>query len=204
MKKQTFRWTCNFAYGIGLIATDGCLSTDKRHIEYCSKDLESILNFKISFGIKNKIGRKKRGGVPNRTYYRIQFGDVALYGFLIEIGLSPRKSLTMGPMKVPEKYFPDFLRGVIDGDGSVGYFMHPESSKKQLRVRIASGSLRFLEWLRDEIHRSLRIRGAMRKIVRAYQLCYYKQDSIRLLGYTYYKKDIICLSRKREIAALFI
>lgn len=202
MKIQNQRWGSDFAYGVGLVVTDGCLSPDKRHIEYCSKDLESILNFRKSFGIKNKIGTKKRGGVPNATYYRIQFGDVKLYNFFVTIGLSPRKSLTIGPVKVPKRFFRDFLRGVIDGDGSIGYFMHPESSKKQYRIRIASGSLRFLEWLRDEIGGLLNMRGAIRRVTRAYQLCYYKKASIRLSEYIYYKKDIICLSRKLRIAEL--
>jgi len=202
MKIKKLRWGSDFAYGVGLVASDGCLSSDRRHIEYCSKDLESVINFKKSFKINNKIGRKNRGTAPRREYYRVQFGDVALYNVLMGIGLSARKSLTMGPLNVPEKYFPDFLRGVIDGDGSIGYFMHPESVKKQFRIRIASGSLRFLEWLRDEIGELLNIKGSIKRIMRAYQLCYYKKASIRLSRYLYYKKNLLCLGRKYKIAKL--
>ena len=50
-------WDNNFAYGIGLIASDGCLSSDKRHIEFSSKDLELVINVKKSFSLKNKIGK---------------------------------------------------------------------------------------------------------------------------------------------------
>ena len=35
------------------------------------------------------------------------------------IGLTPAKSLTLRPLAVPDSVFADFLRGCIDGDGSV-------------------------------------------------------------------------------------
>lgn len=199
---QNLRWNSDFAYGIGLLATDGCLSPDKRHIEFCSKDLEAILNFKKSFELKNRIGKKKRGGIPNTEYYRIQFGDVKLYDYLTSIGLSPRKSLSMGALKIPKKFFADFLRGVIDGDGSIGYFMHPESKEKQFRIRISSGSLSFLKWLRKTIAGLQNIRGTIIKIKDAYELCYYKRASVVLSDYIYYRKNLIYLTRKFKIAQL--
>jgi hypothetical protein len=42
-----------------------------------------------------------------------------LYDALLTIGLTPAKSLTLGPLAIPDDYFPDFFRGCIDGDGSV-------------------------------------------------------------------------------------
>jgi hypothetical protein len=35
------------------------------------------------------------------------------------IGLTPAKSLTLGPLSVPDEYFADFFRGCIDGDGTM-------------------------------------------------------------------------------------
>ena len=33
--------------------------------------------------------------------------------------MTPEKSLTLGPLAIPDEYFPDFFRGCIDGDGSI-------------------------------------------------------------------------------------
>jgi len=165
---QGVRWNHNFAYGVGLIATDGCLSSDKRHIEFCSKDLEQIINFKKSFCIKNKITRKGRGGFKGKPYYRVQFGDVRLYDFLIKIGLTPKKSHSIDSLDIPRRLFADFLRGVIDGDGSIGYFMHPESKQKQFRTRITSASKNFLKWLNNRTTAILNVRGIILKAPKAF------------------------------------
>ena len=187
---KTIAWNSSFAYGIGLITTDGCLSPDSRHIEFTSKDLESVINIRRCFRLKNKIGLKKRGIYPNKSYYRVQFGDVKLYNFMVEIGLTPRKSHKLGIVKIPGKYFADFLRGVIDGDGSIGYFMHPQSKEKQFRIRIISASLDFLEWLQTEINKHLQLKGSVKQASRAYQLCYYKKASKKLADFIYYQRDI--------------
>ncbi len=202
VKMNTKIWTPDFAYGIGLLTTDGNLSPDGRHIEFCSKDIELILNFKQAFGLKNKIGKKRRGGHPSKLYYRIQFGSIERYKFFVKIGLSPRKSLLLRSIRIPDNLFSDFLRGVIDGDGSIGYFIHPESKEKQFRIRIASGSLLFLKWLRSRISKILKLKGSVQKISTAHELCYYKQASARLAEYIYYGSDILFLSRKYKIARM--
>ena len=121
---KNFLWSKKFAYGIGLITTDGCLSSDRRHIEFTSKDLELVQKFKQCFNLNNKICKKRRGGFPKTSYHRIQFGNVALYNFLLSIGLMPKKSKRLKSLNIPDSVFADFLRGVIDGDGCIDYFMH--------------------------------------------------------------------------------
>ena len=54
--KVKIKWSGNFAYAIGLLATDGCLSPDGRHITLTSKDLDQLETFMKCVGIKNKIG----------------------------------------------------------------------------------------------------------------------------------------------------
>ena len=90
------RWSSNLAYVIGLIVTDGNLSKDGRHIELTSKDRDQIETFSRILNLENKIGHKKSGYNPSGVYYRIQFGNVKLYRFLIKIGLTPNKTKTIG------------------------------------------------------------------------------------------------------------
>src|SRR3989344_3916087 len=90
-RKVKIKWSPEFAYAIGLITTDGCLSGDGRHIDFTSKDISLLKTFLKCLGIKNKIGRKTSGYSHNK-YTRIQFGDVIFYRFLLGIGLTPAKS----------------------------------------------------------------------------------------------------------------
>ena len=196
------KWNSDFSYAIGLFTADGNISPDGRHLEFCSKDLELVRNIKKCFSLNNKICRKQRGTYPRNWYHRIQFGNKELYSFLLKIGLSPNKSNSLTRLKIPKKYFSDFLRGLIDGDGSIGYFMHPESTLKQFRIRITSGSRDFLEWLNRQINKFLDIKGSIRQVTGAYELCYYKKASKKLVDFIYYKSGTIYLKRKFEIAKL--
>jgi len=54
-RKVKTEWTPNLAYAIGLIASDGCLSLDGRHISFKSLDRELVKKFKFALGVKNKI-----------------------------------------------------------------------------------------------------------------------------------------------------
>jgi hypothetical protein len=67
--------------------------------------------------IKNKIGTKV-GGYNGTQSFRVQFGDVTFYNFLLTIGLMPHKSKILTSIAVPKEYFFDFLRGHFDGDGT--------------------------------------------------------------------------------------
>ena len=112
LSKTKIEWSPKFAYAIGLIATDGCLCNDGRHIDFTSKDEELVLKFRECLGVKSKIGVKYRGNdkYQKTKCFRIQIGDINFYEFLLSIGLSPRKSKNIGQLKIPDRFFIDFLR----------------------------------------------------------------------------------------------
>ena len=196
-------WSSDFAYVIGLLATDGNLSPSGRHINFTSKDEELCKHVKEILGLNNKIGRKARGGESEKKYFVFQFGDVLFYKFLEEIGLSQNKSKTLESVDVPEKYFFDFLRGVIDGDGSIITYSHPESRHRQLRLRIYSASLSFLKWLKESLT-DYTEGGYIIANRRVMQLEFAKKDAIHLLGYVYYPGFQYCLTRKFDRAKGYI
>ena len=195
------RWNPNFAYAIGLIATDGSLSKDGRHIDFTSKDLEQIQNFIGILGLTNKIGTKTNGHSEKRYYY-VQFGNVQLYKFLLKIGLTPNKSKTIAKILVPKKYFQDFLRGHLDGDGNIYLAKHPESQHLQLRVRFSSASMNHLEWIKNCITDYFEILGGhFYKITNknVSYISFAKNDSLRLLDLMYYDGVEYYLHRKYDI-----
>src|SRR5690606_35543744 len=109
--------TPSLAYVVGLLATDGSLSSDGRHIVMVSADIDLLQTFKRCLRVKNVIGRNKNG--LGKTYYRVQVGSVDLYRWLLTIGLFPNKTLTISEIAVPDEYFKDFVRGHFDADGSL-------------------------------------------------------------------------------------
>jgi hypothetical protein len=58
LNKVKLKWSPNFAYVIGLLVTDGNLSSDGRHINFTSKDKKLVEIFKKCLKLNNKIGRK--------------------------------------------------------------------------------------------------------------------------------------------------
>lgn len=205
--KVKIKWSPNFAYAIGIITTDGNLSIDGRHINITSKDKEILLKSKICLGINNKIGRKSRGVSEDKKYYVLQFGDINFYEFLLKIGLMPGKSKKLTSLKIPTKYFSDFLRGCVDGDGTIVLANHPESRHKQLRLRLYSASLNFASWMMNEIKRTAKCKGgwiysAKKKVVHA--VCFGKEDSTKIIKFMYYNRVESYLQRKYKIAKEFI
>jgi len=199
-KNYVIKWTSGFAYAIGLLTADGCLSSDGRHLEFCSKDKEQVENFIQCLNLTNRIGRKSRSNEKVKKYYRVQFGNKKLYSFLYLIGLKSRKSLILEKVDIPSKFFADFLRGLFDGDGCFKVFKHPESQHPQIRVKFTSASPKFIRWLYRKIGQKLSTCGFILKGTRAEDLEYAIEDSIKLLNYMYYSSDVICLSRKFQKA----
>lgn len=192
------RWSASFAYTIGLIATDGCLSSDGRHIDLTSKDLDQLKNFIKILRLKYKIGLKSRSAKGERKYYRVQFGDVKFYKFLLKVGLTPNKSTTIGVLRIPDKFFADFLRGALDGDGYTYSYWDPRwRSSFRLYLGFTSASLKHLEWINETIKRLYCIEGRIKKNKNCFYLVYAKTNSVVLANFLYHSNKVICLERKR-------
>ncbi len=193
----------NLWYIIGLIATDGNLSKDGRHIEITSKNKNHLISVKRALGINIKISKKSRGGSKEKIYPRLQIGDVKFYKFLLDIGLMPRKSLTLGALKINRDYFPDFLRGIIDGDGCISTWIHRTNLNRQWSLRISSAAPLFINWLKKEIEKYFSVKGKL------YKYKYKdKKNNIYILKFgklpakiileRIYNENAICLSRKNK------
>ena len=107
----------NLWYLVGLITSEGSLSKDSGHINITSKEYDFLNDLKTRLDLKYKIGTKNRGKINQA--YQIQIANVKFCNFRLSIGLFPNKSLTLQKINVPDKFFAHFLRGIIDGDGSI-------------------------------------------------------------------------------------
>lgn len=183
----------NLWYVVGLITTDGCLSKDGRHIDITSKNRKHLEAVKDALGLKVKIGLKTSGG--NLMYPRLQFGDVNFYRFLENIGLSKKKSLVLREIDINGKYFRDFLRGVIDGDGSICTWIHKSNFHRQWSLRIVSAAPIFINWLKRRVEEKYGVRGRVHAYIRdgrnnLYLLKFGKLAAKVIISDIYYKDSL--------------
>lgn len=192
-----FQWSSNLAYAVGLIASDGNLSKDGRHLDLTSKDIEQLENFKKCLGLKNNIGWKS-SGLSGKKYPRIQFGNVKFYRWLEKIGLHPSKSKTIGSLKITDKYFFDFLRGSFDGDGCFySYWDKRWKSSFMFYLQFTSASLKHIDWLKEKIEKLSKCEGRIKANNSVYQLVFAKCSSRKIIDLMYFREDCIHLSRKK-------
>ena len=191
------KWSPRFAYAVGLLTADGCLSKDGRHIDLTSVDKAQVLLFKKCLGIKTKVS-KKYSGIGNMAYC-VQFSDVLFYRFLMSIGLSSAKSKTIASVSVPNEYFSDFLRGYFDGDGC-SYSFYDSVFPKSYRFYLSfiSASPTFIDWLRKRLKEAIQVKGHLdlTKKAQYVQLKYAKKEALRICDYIYYSRAVPCLRRK--------
>ena len=156
-----------------------------------SNDIEQIENFKKCLGLDNKIGTNY-SGTSTKKGFRIQFSDILFYKFLEKIGLSAHKSLTIGSVLVPRKYYFDFLRGHFDGDGTFfSYWDKRWKSSYMFYLCFYSASKNHINWLRSRNARYLGIKGHICKSKNdsTYSLRYAKGESLILLKHMYRNKN---------------
>ncbi len=212
------RWSPEIAYAVGLIVSDGSLSIDGRHITFTSSDLELVEIFCHCLRLANRIAQTLESGYGGHTVYRVQFGDVVFYRWLLDIGLMPAKSHSLKALNVPDSCFADFLRGYLDGDGSFHvYTDRYNTSKKEAYVyerlftRFFSASRDYLTWLQRVLTHLLGTKGAILECtgdgkpdVTCWELKYAKADSIRIVRWMYYDLDAPCLGRKRDLVSRYL
>jgi len=202
-------WTPALAYAVGLLATDGC-QTDGRHLAFPSADRELVEILLRCLGKTNKIAeiRTRTGG----TMYKTQIGDAALCRWLLSVGITPRKSLTLGALNVPDEYLLECARGLLDGDGDITNFVHAPTKKtypnyryERIVVGFNSASRAHLDWLRAKLEPLvdapgwLGVRPATDERHEFCTLRYGKRDGLRLLPLLYRDPAVPRLERKHRI-----
>jgi hypothetical protein len=206
--KLPIEWSAEMAYVVGLTATDGCLASGSRGITFKSMDRQLVETYRRLLGRSNKIGteRTKTGSIC----YRLQFKDTRLYRWFQSVGVTPRKSLTLGAIEVPDEFFAPLVRGLLDGDGSISNGVWKADTTRRsdyyyewLRTRFVSASPPHLEWLKAKLHGQLDLSGWIWHNPKQGNgiscLSYGKHDSIKLLRWLYSDAADACLLRKRAV-----
>jgi hypothetical protein len=205
-------WSDEMAYIVGLTATDGCLFTGRRAINFKSGDRQLVETYLRLLGRKNRV--KSHPTATGGVAYYTQFHDSLLYEWFRSTGLTPRKSLTIGALSVPDEFLMPLARGLLDGDGSVINRVYRADTGRRtdyyweyLITSFKSASRPHLKWLQERLVKFTEQSGNLAelktKIPRPnrhplFELRYGKRSSLVLLPLIY-SADAPCLERKRAI-----
>lgn len=206
-------------YLLGAYMTDGNICDRKHHVSFtiCSKDLDWL---EI---IRDYIN-------PLRPFYKkngcfeYAVSDIKSMNWLISYGCTPRKSKTLEITKqIPTIYQKDFIRGVLDGDGSISTCRYKKikNNKEYFYTKITSyicsSSYKFLEQIKAMIPQNINCYiincGKNNSIIRnkkviatcnIYRLCFNDSYAKKLFEWIYYPEHKISLPRKRNLALSLI
>jgi hypothetical protein len=202
-------------YLLGAFMTDGNVNCSKHHINcsISSKDSDWLDS------IRDQICPQKP------VYYKsfsFQFSETECQNWLMSYGCLPNKSLTLKIEKdIPLEYQRDFLRGVVDGDGSISESLYTKTStngtvhtytKKSLYI--CSASLEFIKQLilmiPSDINFSfIKVKQSTsyiegRKITPSnenfYRISFSDSNAVKFAKYIYYDGHELSLNRKKEKA----
>lgn len=195
------------AYWLGFLYADGCITEDKRgnfgvELTLKESDYNHLVKFKEFLSSEHKIYYR-----ANVKAYRIIFKDKEISNDLINLGCIPRKSLILKfPTKeqVSDKFLKDFVRGYVDGDGSI--YTSTNCNRNYYGFSLL-GTREFLEGLIPRLGlptRNLYIKNT--GAANNYFISYTGNYCIQLLDFLY-KDCKIVLNRKYEkyleISAVF-
>ncbi|MGV8059374.1 MAG: LAGLIDADG family homing endonuclease [Smithellaceae bacterium] len=156
-------WSSAMAYVLGVICTDGNLNPGRIREPWRAKStstvptisvaqkepelLEKILHLmdcdaKLYFHEERVYGKTKAGAL-----YHFGISNEKLYNDIVNLGLTPNKSLTMQFPNIPNEFVRHFIRGCWDGDGSV----YIEKRINKICASFVSGSLKFVEGMISEL-----------------------------------------------------
>jgi len=197
-------------YLLGYITADGSIGISKdrkKHpltLNITSAEKKHLYRLKKALESEHKISKKSGGS--NNFAYQLQIRNPVITEDLIKLGILPRKTYNLNPIKVPEKYFPDFVRGFFDGDGTV--YIYKVNKVLQIKAGLVSSSLSFITNLNQRICKNLDIfqKAIHRKLPKRmkekmilYSICFYIDDCEKLYQFMYGNNPILYLPRKRRI-----
>lgn len=135
------------AYFLGLMLTDGyIIDNNSFGIDLTDEDCIAFIS-----KITKKEYKAYEDGEHKKTRYRLIFANRQVVQRLSEYGVVPRKSKTLGEVKLTQdeqRFLPYLIRGIIDGDGCIY-----KTSYGAPAFYICSASQSFLLWVKEILER---------------------------------------------------
>lgn len=180
------------AYALGFIYADGSIypSARGKYIVVTSTDRFIIHRFKKWLCSEHTIVKMSFIEGNRKDRFALRIGNAELYNSLVQLGLYPNKSLTIGMPKIPDTFLKDFVRGYFDGDGCVHLYRSKGIIQKiilrKLTAIFTSGSKKFLKELLEALRKNIELKQTkIYKSSRCFQLRFATYDTVELFKFMY-------------------
>lgn len=190
------------AYLLGLFFTDGSVCLDKQRspmirLTLKISDVSLLLQIKEIFNSNSKLIYRKEKGKETIT---LGFRSQKMADDLAKYGIIPKKTyLTKKLPEVPKELIKHFIRGLLDGDGSIYY-------SKGWKIDFCSYFYSICEDFKN-ISNTFLSENNHTKIAN-YETAYHyrinKKDLVKQLATALYKDSKISLARKYRLAMAII
>lgn len=191
------------------------LESQDGEIVESSADKGYLMDLQAVLAPDSQVRRKRQ------ALYTLQRREPRLVDWLAQFGVFSKKSLTLKfPTNIPHDHLRDFVRGVIDGDGSIWIHNYQQVRGEETvykyqypGIAIFSASRPFLEDLKTAIENQIEgevtisilekesggtdlvpVRGTI------YVIYIGNWSAYKILRWLYYSPDLLCLERKRSVA----
>ena len=192
----------NSCYWAGFIAADGNIHSKHKSvgIELSEKDSEHLRKICRYVGRDTKLWFRERK-LNNKKFKMVsvslqskQIVDDLYNNFSI---VQNKSFILKSPQNMPKKFNKHFVRGFVDGDGSIGWHKH----NKNPRIHVISGSYDILEWIvgtiKEETKKCSNVLVHKRKDNNIYNFEINGKQTYKVLDWLYHNSDeTIRLDRK--------
>lgn len=189
-------WTENSAYILGYTMADGHIRAPKRSLHYHiqSKDIEILEFIRDELAPESPIRDCKNGSIE------LGISSIYLCDKLAEYNIVPQKSCKEHLPFVPWQYRGHYLRGLMDGDGTLGYYVCKKRTNARISFNLYSGGPEFLEEVRSELGKGYgNVYTYPCGKYLSHRWCVFrKDDAMELMG-EMYDQGGFSLSRKRKV-----
>lgn len=185
-------WSKEMAYVLGWVWSDGNIDRSHRSIRIEIQAGDSYILKEIKKAMSSDVPIKIRDNAAGLSIH-----SRIIAKSLIKLGCKAGDSLHNEFPNVPKRYFFDFLRGYLDGDGSVCIARSKKSRQKNVLRISFLGCKQFIKDLQKHLKNILNIEAC--KISHSY-------DKSELCRCTYNSKDarLICSKMYENCNSLFL
>ena len=142
------KWCPEMSYVLGFISADGniCSSGRAHTLHIACDDKDVIEKIKKVLSYSGPMHQKLR--FNKKISYNLRICDRVIFDDLLKLGGTERKSLTITP-RVHKSFITEFLRGFLDGDGSV--YIRNTKYPSKLAVIFYTASKPMAEFIHDNL-----------------------------------------------------
>jgi hypothetical protein len=192
-------------YLLGVFVTDGCIHeySTKKNVSLTSKDKDWLVM------IRDLICPEMTTRYYNGAWSFV-IHSTKLANWFISKNCTPRKSLTLKAPIIPDEFYPDFIRGCIDGDGTLGIYdvLDKRSKKNKFNKQIVCGLVSASKDFITDVMKILHLNDhtctffeeKKNRKNSLYTIKFSGRKTYNFLKWIYYPSTPLSMPRKMEIA----